>query len=234
MNQNPDPPKRVETNYRSLTQIISGVIRKNIYEGVYKPGDRLNILDLAQEFSASSIPVREALRNLEAEGLVDFRPNRGVVIRELSADEVRELFLMRLPLEVLAATQASHRADKSAFTALENMLKRMDEVAGTQEWHSLHEQFHHEFYTLSRLPRLTQFINVLRGQMRPYSELYLANADHLSHAQAEHYAMIAAAAEHDVAKLRTIIREHLKRPAKMALAAFGVTELPEFDVPAEA
>ena len=233
MNQNSDTPKRVETNYRSLTQIISGVIRKNIYEGVYKPGDRLNILDLAQEFGASSIPVREALRNLEAEGLVDFRPNRGVVIRELSADEVRELFLMRLPLEILAATQATDRADPSALTALENLLKRMDEVVGTSEWHSLHDQFHNDFYTLSRLPRLTQFINVLRGQMRPYSELYLANADHLAHAQAEHYAMVAAAAGHDVAKLRTIIREHLKRPAKMALAAFGVTELPEFDAPVE-
>jgi DNA-binding GntR family transcriptional regulator len=227
----PEKPelRRKDTAYRSLTQIIVELIRQGIYEGTYKPGTRLNIADLAQSFSASAVPVREALRNLEAEGLVEFRLNRGVVIKELSAGEVRELFLMRLPLELLAATQATLNADAGAIDHVEAILKRMDAVAETEEWHVLHDEFHHEFYGLSALPRLTQYIEVLRGQMRPYAKLYLADPKHVRMAQEEHYVMVEAARRHDPEAVRPALVQHLRRPAHMALKALGFTDLAQFD-----
>lgn len=220
---------RKDNAYRSLTQIIVELIRQEIYEGVYKPGARLNIADLAQRFQASAVPVREALRSLEAEGLVEFRPNRGVVIRTLSAYDVRELFLMRLPLELLAATQAALFADDNSLDAIEATLKRMDATVGTDEWHVLHDQFHHEFYSLSRLPRLMQNVEVLRGQMRPYAKLYLSDPKHVTMAQEEHYRMLKAARRRDPAAIRPDLVEHLRRPAHMALKALGFTDLDEFD-----
>lgn len=220
---------RKDNVYRSLTQIIVELIRQEIFEGTYKPGARLNIADLAQRFQASAVPVREALRNLEAEGLVEFRPNRGVVIRDLSAREVRELFLMRLPLELLAATQAALLADDAALDAIEADLKRMDATVGTDEWHALHERFHQQFYSLSQLPRLTQHVEVLRGQMRPYAKLYLSDPKHVAMAQAEHYRMVEAARARDPHAIRPALVEHLRRPAHMALSALGVTDLDEFD-----
>jgi DNA-binding GntR family transcriptional regulator len=220
---------RKENAYRSLTQIIVELIRQEIYEGIYKPGARLNIADLAQRFQASAVPVREALRNLESEGLVEFRPNRGVIIRELSAREVRELFLMRLPLELLAATQAALLADDTALDEIEAILNRMDTSVGTEEWHVLHDQFHHEFYSLSQLPRLIQNVEVLRGQMRPYAKLYLSDPKHVEMAQAEHYQMVAAARRRDPNAIRPALVEHLRRPAHMALTALGFTDLVEFD-----
>jgi DNA-binding GntR family transcriptional regulator len=221
--------RKTENTYRSLTQIIVELIRQGIYEGTYKPGARLNIADLAQSFNASAVPVREALRNLEAEGLVEFRPNRGVVIRALSASEVRELFLMRLPLELLAATQAALHADDAALDQIEAILKRMDEVVHTEEWHTLHDRFHHEFYSLSKLPRLIQYAEVLRGQMRPYGKLYLSDPKHVHMAQTEHYVMVAAARSRDPEAIKPALIEHLRRPAHMALSALGVTDLKEFD-----
>ncbi len=218
-----------DTAYRSLTQIIVELIRQGIYEGTYKPGTRLNIADLAQSFNASAVPVREALRNLEAEGLVEFRPNRGVVIKELSASEVRELFLMRLPLELLAATQATLNADDAAMDRIEAILKHMDAVVETDEWHVLHDQFHHDFYALSGLPRLTQYLEVLRGQMRPYAKLYLSDPKHVRMAQEEHYVMVAAARRRDPEAVRSPLVEHLRRPAHMALKALGFTDLKQFD-----
>jgi DNA-binding GntR family transcriptional regulator len=223
------PLRNKNNTYRSLTQIIVEQIREGIYQGDYKAGAKLNIADLAQKFNASAVPVREALRNLEAEGLVEFRPNRGVVIRELSASEVRELCLMRLPLELLAATQAALHADDAALGSLEAILKRMDEVDDPEDWHTLHDSFHHEFYALSQLPRLAQYAGVLRGQMRPYAKLYLSDPKHVQMAQVEHYAMIAAARQHDPHAIRPALVEHLRRPAHMALAALGVTDLNEFD-----
>lgn len=221
--------ERKDNAYRSLTQIIVGLIRQEIYEGTHKPGARLNIADLAQRFQASAVPVREALRNLEAEGLVEFRPNRGVVIRNLSAREVRELFLMRLPLELLAATQAALLADDAALDGIEAILRRMDEVVGSENWHALHEQFHHDFYSLSQLPRLIQYVAVLRGQMRPYGKLYLSDPKHVAMAQSEHYCMVAAARARDPNAIRPALVGHLRRPAHMALSALGVTDLAGFD-----
>jgi DNA-binding GntR family transcriptional regulator len=229
MQTNSLPLAKKENTYRSLTQIIVEQIRQGIYEGTYKPGARLNIADLAQSFNASAVPVREALRNLEAEGLVEFRPNRGVVIRELSASEVRELFLMRLPLELLAATQATLHADDDTADEIEAILKRMDRVVDSEEWHALHDSFHHVFYGLSQLPRLTQYIEVLRGQMRPYAKIYLSDPKHVRMAQAEHYQMLAAARKRDPSAIRGALVEHLRRPAHMALTALGVTDLAQFD-----
>jgi DNA-binding GntR family transcriptional regulator len=220
---------RKENVYRSLTQIIVEQIRQEIYEGAHKPGGRLNISDLAHRFDASAVPVREALRNLESEGLVEFRPNRGVVIRDLSAGEVRELCLMRLPLELLAATQAALLADNAALDAIEGNLERMDATVGSEEWHALHEVFHHAFYSLSQLPRLIQHVEVLRGQMRPYGKLYLSDPKHVAMAQAEHYRMVEAARARDPDAVRTAVVEHLRRPAHMALSALGVTDLDAFD-----
>lgn len=220
---------RKDNAYRSLTQIIVELIRQEIYEGTYKPGARLNIADLAQRFQASAVPVREALRNLEAEGLVEFRPNRGVIIRDLSVREVRELCLMRLPLELLAVTQAALLADDAALDAIEAILKRMDTTVGTDEWHVLHEQFHNDFYSLSQLPRLIQQVGVLRGQMRPYGKLYLSDPKHVEMAQAEHYRMVEAARARDPDAIRPLLVEHLRRPAHMALSALGVTDLDAFD-----
>jgi DNA-binding GntR family transcriptional regulator len=223
------PLRNKNNTYRSLTQIIVEQIREEIYEGNYKAGAKLNIADLAQKFNASAVPVREALRNLEAEGLVEFRPNRGVVIRELSASEVRELCLMRLPLELLAATQAALHADDSALDSLEAILKQMDAANDPEEWHTFHDRFHYDFYALSQLPRLAQYAGVLRGQMRPYAKLYLSDPRHVETAQVEHYAMIAAARQRDPHAIRPALVEHLRRPAHMALAALGFTDLNEFD-----
>jgi len=221
--------KSRDNTYRSLTQIIVEQIRQGIYEGDYKPGARVNIADLAHSFNASAVPVREALRNLEAEGLVEFRPNRGVVIRELSASEVRELFLIRFPLELLAATQAAFHADDAALDSLQATLERMDEVVNTEEWLVLHDQFHHDFYSLSQLPRLIQYIEILRGQMRPYAKLYLSDPKHVQMAQAEHYVMVGAMRANDPHGVRPALVEHLRRPAHMALGALGVTDFKQFD-----
>ena len=78
----------------------------------------------------------------------------------------------------------------------------MDKVKDPAKWNALHEHFHHEFYTLSRFPRLAQYLRVLRGQMRPYSKVYLSDKRHVEQAQSEHYAMVEAARKRDTEALR--------------------------------
>lgn len=207
--------------YRSLTQIIVELLRERIFSGEYEQGQRLNIADLAQKLEVSPVPVREALRNLETEGLVQFHPNRGVMVRELSGDEVRELFLIRFRLEALAGSEAARWATAEDIAALEELLGQMDRIDDTREWEGVHCAFHERFYQISRLPRLNHLVATLRGQMRPYSQLYLRDAGHIVEAQAEHHALVKALGRRDSAEIERIIREHLIRPARIAMAAMG-------------
>lgn len=215
-----------EGEYRSLTQIVVSKLRKSIYDGSifdgeYGPGSRLNITDLAKRLDVSPIPVREALRRLEAEGLVEFRPNRGVVVRELSASELRELFLIRLPLETLAATEAARLRSEKSIQVLESILRKMDGANQADMWRTLHERFHEELYALSQLPHLTRMIVSLRGQMRPYAKLYSDDPEQVKHVQEEHYALLQALRKRNDASIKRIIHEHLARPARLALGKLG-------------
>lgn len=215
----------IGTQYRSLTQIIVETLRERILDGTYRPGQRLNIADLATQFSVSPVPVREALRNLETEGLVEFRLNRGVVVRELSASEVRELYLLRAPLEALAATEAVRGVTAQSIRSLRTVLRQMKKARGAADWHVLHNEFHHQFCALSELPRLIQLVEVLRGQMHPYAKLYLSDLGHLEQAEAEHEQMVDLLEKRNASELRTLIKQHLRRPARMALDALGGHEL---------
>jgi DNA-binding FadR family transcriptional regulator len=82
---------------------------------------------------------------------------------------------------------------------------------------------------LAQLPHLSQMIHVLRGQMRPYSKTYLENTEHLAAAQAEHYQLVEAVRDRNQAAIKRIIREHLHRPARLAMRAFGATEALEIE-----
>jgi len=214
---------RGESTYLTLTQTVLGRLRQHIFDGVYPPGSRLNIADLASQFDVSPVPVREALRNLETEGLVEFRPNRAIVVRELSGAEIRELFLMRVPLETLAAVHGARHVQIQDLENLERILYDMDAAIGTDRWHVLHDSFHRALYGLAGLPRVGQLIDILRGQMRRYSMTFLSVRAHLTQAQAEHYALLEASKNQDFEKIKAIMREHLARPTQIALHTLGFT-----------
>jgi DNA-binding GntR family transcriptional regulator len=214
------PSDELVPRYKSLTQIIMESLRQRIFEGEYAPGMRLNITDLAHAFGASAVPVREALRNLEAEGLIEFRLNRGVVVRNLSHEVVRELFLIRVPLESLAASEAARLATDEDIAELDSLVAKMEKNIGADSWHKSHRHFHERLCQISRLPRLIQLVDSLRGQMRPYSKVYLQDRDHVLLAQQEHREMVDCLRRRDPDRIARIIHAHLERPARMAMAAF--------------
>ena len=97
---------------RSVADHVADALRVAIGEGAFGPGEPLNQVQLAEQFRVSHNPVREAIRRLEAEGLVRVIPNRGAFVAELSADEVEELYDIRIPLELRALrTQPTPRAE---------------------------------------------------------------------------------------------------------------------------
>jgi len=93
----------------SLTEQAEVAVRDGIISGRYEPGFRLRERELSVDLGVSRVPVREALRNLEFQGFVTIQPRRGAVVREMSAQDVEELFDLRTALEPLAAGTAARR-----------------------------------------------------------------------------------------------------------------------------
>lgn len=115
---------RLYRNKKPLRDIVGEHLRNSIYDGTLPPGTRLVEQELAQQYSVSRLPVREALRILHNEGLVEHLPTRGVVVRTLDRRQVSELYDLREALEVLAARQAAARVADGAESHLAATMKR--------------------------------------------------------------------------------------------------------------
>jgi DNA-binding GntR family transcriptional regulator len=186
-------PERSVISVPSLPEIISDRLRKDISRGVYKPGP-VRIRELAERFGVSSMPVREALRRLEAEGLVSFQRNRQIRINSLSADEVDEVFQIRTQLEPFALRRAVPRLqqDERARQVLADLVLRMDNEMGDPDaWRTSNEEFHAGLYRGAGMPRLEAILASLWANIEPYIRFYLRIAANVQLAQQQHHQMLA-------------------------------------------
>ena len=173
-----DPAKR-ETN---LPEAIADKLRDLITRGTLPPGLQLRQMELAERFSASRVPIREALKRLSGERIVEHDPNRGFFVAALSADEARQLYRMRhlLEAEVLKTVTWPTKAE---LTALRQQLAEVDDALkqqDTAEWLSRHRAFYKAIFELSpdrvlvdevlRLIRLTDRYRALAAHALPFAE----------------------------------------------------------------
>jgi DNA-binding GntR family transcriptional regulator len=207
---------------QNLVQTVVATLREQLFEGVYGPGVHLALDDLAKQFNSSTVPIREALRNLQAEELVVFHPNRGAYVKQLSFAEMRELFFIRIPLEEVAATEAALRwTDEKQLQALSGLLDQMDLTCNSAAWHRLHAEFHRRLYELADMPRVNRLIVLFRGQMRLYTKQCLSEPEHMRQAQREHREILSCMRERDTKRMKRLIRAHLVKVARKLATILG-------------
>ena len=210
-----------ELGYQSLQSILRTRFRESIISGTYGPGQRLNINELARELGVSAVPIREALRALEAEGFVEFSANRGAVVKAISAAEVREAFLIRVPLESLAVSEAIPQLTEAHFIELNGYLDRMEAEKDVSRWLELNQRFHLSLYRCANLPRLYQVITLLWAMTRPYLAIFAARGQDLAKDQVDHRGLIEACRSGESKKAVKIIEKHLSDTRDTILAAIG-------------
>jgi DNA-binding GntR family transcriptional regulator len=159
---------RLYRNDKPLREIVGDEIRARIFDGRYQPGDRLVERDLAEMFSASRHPVREALRTLQREGLVESLPSRGLVVSGLSERQVAELFSIREALEVLAVREATVRIAEGSPHGLDRIVA--DARAAVREGdedaaHAANAHFHDEIIQASGNELLQGILEPLLGRL---------------------------------------------------------------------
>jgi DNA-binding GntR family transcriptional regulator len=203
----------------SLPELIYLRLREEIANGKIQPGP-LRLRPLATRFGTSQIPVREALRRLEAERLVSFDDNRAIIVNAVSAAGINEIFAIRVELECLALRLASPQlaGDPGRLADLERLIAQMDaEEDEPMAWRRTNERFHRELYQAAKAPRLLSMIDTLWVAVEPYLRIYLASSPNLARAQAEHRALLEQIRESRGREAEDVLRQQLTNTRDLVL-----------------
>jgi DNA-binding GntR family transcriptional regulator len=209
---------------KTVSEQIVDQLRSEILAGLIPPGTRLFQDVEAERLQVSRTPLREAFRQLEAERLVQIIPNRGALVTQLTADEVREIFLIRGELEPLAAAVAAERATGEDVRAIGALLKELEYARERERNRSLLElnkSFHFMVYEASGLPRLVNVISSLWGPIEAMRAAYASEPVTARHAADEHARLYEAIRDRDEERAAAVTRRHVET---MTVALLGWME----------
>jgi DNA-binding GntR family transcriptional regulator len=204
--------------YRYLFDAIS--------QGRFATGQRIVAETIAAELSMSRMPVREALRRLHAEGLVILRPNRGAIVRGLSAEELQDIFDMRVALEGLAMRVAASRCTDDHLRTLERLLDDMDTSVGDIDlWVQRHCAFHEFLCSISGRTRLYEQICSLYALIDGPMRLWIEQATFKrKSARDYHQLLIDALRSRNPELAEQAMREHIESTVPRVLTLLGTPQ----------
>ncbi len=205
-----------------LRDRIHDRLRAAIISGELSPGTPVIEAELAAKLGASRTPVREALRRLEAAGLLEPRGLRGSVVRELKSDEVQCVFEIREALESLAARRAARTIREADLRKLEQLVEGMRAgVDDAAEIGRCDTAFHDTILAVANGDRLKRMLTDLREELIAYRFLALSDADRRRATISEHDAIVAALRAHDEEAAAAQTATHIAnaRAAVLRLAA---------------
>ncbi|MEO5799387.1 MAG: GntR family transcriptional regulator [Gemmatimonadales bacterium] len=196
----------------TLTDAALMALRDRILAGEWAAGAPLRQEALAAELGVSRIPLREALRRLEAEGLVTISAHRGAVVSPLPVDEAAELFELRALIEVDLARRAVPRLTAADDTALRHHAAAFERAVATgnvSAWGEANRAFHFALYAPAQRPRTLETVARLHAQSDRFLRLQLTLTRGTSRAVREHRAIAVAARARDTTRVVQLLREHI-------------------------
>ncbi|MDM5340529.1 GntR family transcriptional regulator [Fictibacillus enclensis] len=184
-------------------------LRYLITSGKILPGDKITLREIAEKFGVSTMPVREAVRRLQAEGFLTF-DRRSVTVRELSLKEVDQIFIIRQRLETLAAEWALPNVTQKDIKILRELAKKMDDKNILyDEWEELNREFHLYFYNLSMSESLNQLIKNVWDSVTPYMNIFSSSVSSFVSSQEQHHLMIKLIEHKKIEELTILLTKHL-------------------------
>ncbi|OIJ63453.1 GntR family transcriptional regulator [Streptomyces mangrovisoli] len=209
--------------------IVYALIREDIFEGVFQPGQRLRLVELAQRFSVSQSVVREALTRLSEQGLVRAAPQQGFRVVALSLDDLNELTEARVDIETLVLRRAIERGDlkwEAAVVAAHHHLSGVTVVrpdgSVNPEWFAVHEEFHHALLQGCGNARLLALATGLREAATLYRRWALpVGHDTERDVAGEHQGIVDAVLRRDADAAAELLGRHLDRTAQALREVIG-------------
>lgn len=212
------PIKRSKT-FLNLPLIISEELREAILSGEIPLGGHLKQEEIAKQFDSSLIPVREALRTLETEGLITFIPNRGAIVSMWDPEKVRQRFETRIFLEVGAIKKSVPHLTEEDLVRAEAALDEIDKQTTAKGISAYNHEFHQILNSHCDNPYLIEQINMMHRSIDRYLRYYLSNEAYNRLSQEHHHKMLDAAKARDGEAAAKWVEIHLNE----ALEHLGAT-----------
>ncbi len=201
-------------------RMVHTILQQRILDGILRPGERIDLDAIAQELAVSRTPVRTALRQLESEGLVTIYPHRAVMVSELSADDLEQMYAVRIHLESLAAQLAIPNITEANIEEMRQVQRELTQVvdeANPALFAEKDRAFHLALYRAANNKFLSRLIDDLRKASLRFLTVY-ATVERLPTAVAEHEHIIDAVVQRDTKRVVSLIQQNLERTCTVAAA----------------
>ena len=192
---------------------VAAYLREAILDGSIAPGDRIRQEDVAERFGASRLPVREALRMLEADGLIEHEPNKGARVPRLSQHEVTVIYQMRERLEPLVLTESIPQLDAAEVDRLHDLQAAIEADSDRSEFLALDREFHLLTYSACGIVPLTSMVTRLWNSTQHYRRAFVAlsGPGRMWVVHAEHRLLLDAIERRDTVDAERYLGGHIRR-----------------------
>lgn len=215
-------------------EFVADVLREAITAGHLVANQPLPQDEIAAQLDVSHIPVREALRQLQSEGLVTYQQHRGASVTALTPEEIREIYEIRAILETAAIRHATTRLGAESLDRAGRILEAAEHSRDAAEWGSLDVDFHEMIYALEDRPRLHELIAGLLKRVDRYWLSHGLMLRHREEFEREHRALLAALTARDAERAAALLRQHLAGASELLISEMSrqASGAPVLDAPA--
>jgi len=190
-------------------------LKKSIENGALAPGQRLIEADLIKDYGVSRGPLREAFRRLSAEGIIDFVPNKGAVVKKFSRKEIIDIFVIRQAIEGLATRLATERLALAARKEERRLLEQIqNHEFGDASFAQENSAFHNTILTLCDNPQLQNLIKQMRLPFLRYQIRGSLDRHYIDNSRTEHARIAAAMLANDAKLAERLMQKHLGKAAE--------------------
>ena len=206
---------------QTTSSAVTQLLRQSLDRGRWACGEALRQEEIAAEFGVSRVPVREALFQLQAEGLLQMVPNKGMYVRTTSAAELRELFRLRWLIESDMLVEAVPLHTAATINRLETVQAALDKVQGVADWLAGDREFHDALYAPAQRGESLAMVRRLRFRVDRFQFARLKPGARVQAGHEDHHALIRAVKRRDAAAGARVLQAHLQQIERSALASLA-------------
>jgi len=210
--------------FKTKNEAVYERLRHDIIDGKLKPGQRIVISDLSKEFGFSEIPIREAIRRLDSEGLLQVTPHVGTIVTEIDEKEVTEIYLIRIELESLAAKLATPHISETDLDFLNKKNQEMELAISKQNYEKLgllNKDFHLRIYLAAPYPLLFKLIVDLWEKVQRTRSVFALVPERAIASVEEHRKITEALRSKDADLVERLVREQKENSMKTLVDYLG-------------
>lgn len=203
----------IEKN-KSMREKVYDILKQLIIDGEIAPGERIIETEYSNKFQISRTPIREAIRMLELEGLVESQPTGGVLVKQITEDEIAEVYKIRIALEGIVLEEVIKKAKASDIKHIEKVLKDTEKAFDNNDTPAVFElfsKFNMTLYDIANLSKVTGMINNINLYLKRFRKLSVESPIRKDDAFRDHVNILEAIKKKDLSAALFINRAHLEK-----------------------